>query len=69
MSSSLFFPTLLVALAVFGWNVSSRRIEEEVAEWGMTPQEGRRHVFLYRGWSVALAVIGVVLAILTFAAN
>ena len=64
MSSSLVFPALLLVLSVFSWNAFSRRIAHDVAEWEMSQQQGRRYLFMYRSWSVAFAIIGVMLIIL-----
>jgi hypothetical protein len=69
MNSAFLFPALLIGLSLFGWNASSKRIAQEVAEWEITPQEGRRYVFLYRGWSVVLAAVGVALVILALTTN
>jgi hypothetical protein len=59
MNTSLFFPVLLVAVALLGWMVFPRRVAHDVAEWELTQQEGRRHVFIYRSWSLGLVIVGV----------
>jgi hypothetical protein len=69
MNSDFLFPAILIGVSLFSWNAFPRRIAQEVAEWEITPQEGRRYVFLYRGWSVALAAVGVALVALTLTAN
>ena len=65
MSSALFFPVLLLALSVFSWNAFPRRIAQDVAEWEITPQQGRRYIFMYRSWSVVFALTGIFLVCLT----
>jgi hypothetical protein len=67
MLSQLLFPALLIGVAVFGWNGLAQRVDRDVAEWEISPQQGRRHVFMYRGWCVGFALTGVVLALLTLA--
>jgi hypothetical protein len=67
MSSAYSFPAVLIFLSLFSWTVFPRRIAQEVSEWELTPQEGTRYIFMYRGWSLFFGVIGVALVILTFA--
>jgi hypothetical protein len=65
MNTSLFFPMLLVAVALLGWMVFPRRVAHDVAEWELTQQEGRRHVFIYRSWSLVLVLAGVAQGLFT----
>lgn len=62
-------PVLLVVVAALSWKVFPQRIADDVAEWALTQQQGRRQIFLYRVWSVALAGVGVALAISTLSGN
>lgn len=65
MLAELYFPAVLIGLAVAGWYTMPRLVMRQVDELALTPLQGRRHVFLYRSWGVGFALIGVTLAVLT----
>jgi hypothetical protein len=67
MNSAFFPPVLLIVMSLFSWNAFPRRLARDVANAEITPQQGRDYAFMYRGWSVAFAVAGATLTLMTFA--
>jgi hypothetical protein len=67
MTSALFVPAFLFVLAGFTWSVFPRRVAQDCAEWEITQQQARSYTLMYRLWSVAFAVSGLALVVLTYA--
>ena len=65
MTSALFFPGFLLALAVVAWNAFPRRIVQDLAKGEITPQQSHRYIVIYRSWSVVFTLTGLTLVILT----
>jgi hypothetical protein len=67
MNSALSFPILLIVVSLFSWKAFPQRLARDLTNGEITPQQRRGYVFMYRGWSVAFAAVGVTLALMTFA--